>query len=93
MVLWELQIKKKLLQQHAEIIGKLNGSNEKIGKNTSTKLPLPILHTTHGWYGAPEKTSLKTLESESADQLRSKRVSRPNPKYYGPDWQHKQVGS
>lgn len=36
---------------------------------------------------------LKTLESESADQLRSKRVSRPNPKYYGPDWQHKQVGS
>jgi hypothetical protein len=58
MVLWELQIKKKNLQQHTDVIGKLiNGSNVKIGKNTSTKLPLPILHATHGWYWAPEKTS------------------------------------
>ncbi|CAL4937831.1 unnamed protein product [Urochloa decumbens] len=34
----------------------------------------------------------KTVESESTDQLRSKRASRPNPKYYGPDWRSKKVG-
>lgn len=33
----------------------------------------------------------QTLEGESADQLRSKKVSRPNPKYYGPDWRSNQV--
>jgi hypothetical protein len=34
-----------------------SGPMKKQEKNTSTKIPLLILHTTHGWYRAPEKTS------------------------------------